>query len=53
MQRAYCWYCGHDCSLISCLYEAIDALRKGYDFGDLICPVCWADESMLEIYFDD
>ena len=53
MRRAYCLSCGYDCSIISCLLAAIDALRGGYDFGDCICPNCWADESMLEFYFDD
>ena len=52
-RRVYCWSCGYNFPLEDGMYEALQALRNGYDFGDCICPNCWADESMLEGYEDD
>ena len=47
-----CHKCNARWNTDDCRIVAINAVRDGYDPGDMMCPNCEAEEKDLEIYFD-
>ena len=47
-----CHSCGSRLNTDECRVAATDAIRCGYDPGNMMCPNCDAEEKDLEVYFD-